>query len=202
MPSVASVVVRSVEALLHPVPLRALVVAACAGVLPASAEAPAAQAGPGVRILLQFLTPEFRLDPAGSGQVARAEGCVPGRVAGAPDLGTLVELLRAPPGVRVTMTTGTCVFVAQESVYISPVERTRRIHRDDQVFEDVAERVEDGTIYGADGFWPERILRVEEASMGTNRFVRVECIPWQYNPVRRVLRTYTRVEAALVLEEE
>ena len=52
--------------------------------------------------------------------------------------------------------------------------------------------------YGSDRFWPDVAAVTEEAWAGTGKLVRVECVPFQYNPVRRILRYAPVMEGRLV----
>lgn len=61
-------------------------------------------------------------------------------------------------------------------------------------------RVPDPAVYGKDDFWPAGLGRVEEACIGTQNVVRVECFPIQYNPFQKVLRFHRRLEGELRFE--
>lgn len=61
-------------------------------------------------------------------------------------------------------------------------------------------REPDPGIYGRDAFWPPALGRVEEAWIGTQKVVRVECFPIQYNPSRKTICCYRRLEGVLRFE--
>lgn len=56
------------------------------------------------------------------------------------------------------------------------------------------------SVYQEDRFWPDPVVTVQAAWMGTNKIVRVECAPIQYNPVRHVIRYATVLKGTLMFE--
>jgi hypothetical protein len=60
------------------------------------------------------------------------------------------------------------------------------------------ERRPSPSLYEADRFWPDVTTTIQEAWMGTQKLVRIECVPFQYNPVRKVLRYTPVLEGRMV----
>ena len=60
----------------------------------------------------------------------------------------------------------------------------------------------DETVYAADAFWPEDLVKVDEVWVHTQKFVRIEYRPVQYNPITKTLRVYEDLESKVRFEEE
>ncbi|MHC4945638.1 MAG: C25 family peptidase propeptide domain-containing protein, partial [Planctomycetota bacterium] len=53
----------------------------------------------------------------------------------------------------------------------------------------------DPEIYGKDAFFPDRVISLSKPYiLHRRRGVTVQCVPFQYNPVRKVLRVYTEMK--------
>jgi len=94
-------------------------------------------------------------------------------------------------GVSPAELTNLSVAAAEDYVVVSPDGGTRHL---------APVRHPSPAIYATDQFWPPELGRVEEAWMGTQKLVRVECFPVQYNPASKIVRWYRRMEGTLVFE--
>lgn len=127
------------------------------------------------------------------GQAARRE---PGR----PDLPAAAELVSGRPGASVHVVLTPPAWIEIAGISVAPTEQ--------RVMDDVTTnrptyrmvRSPAPSIYGEDRFWPDPVVTVQTAWMGTNKIVRAECVPVQYNPVRHVIRYATVLEGTLVFE--
>lgn len=119
---------------------------------------------------------------------------------GAPDVPRLSRLLPGLRNARAVLTitgrdptnvTGV-VLAAAEGFRLddpdSPTQALRPYRRPDP------------NIYGKDKYWPAELGRLEEGSVGTQKVVRVEFCPVQYNPVTGTIRFYRRLEGELRFE--
>jgi hypothetical protein len=52
-------------------------------------------------------------------------------------------------------------------------------------------------VYAADQLYPESLSKIDEARIGTQRVLRIEICPVQYNPIKREIRFYQRLEGVL-----
>ena len=63
-------------------------------------------------------------------------------------------------------------------------------------------REEAPAVYAADAFWPPELAVVNEAWMGTQKVVRIQCAMLQVNPARRAIRYTLRLTGRLVFEPD
>ena len=59
----------------------------------------------------------------------------------------------------------------------------------------------DVAVYDRNAYWPDAIVRLEEARGAGRRFLRVEIFPIQYNPVRGRLRVHRGLSVVLSKRE-
>jgi hypothetical protein len=124
------------------------------------------------------------------------------RQPGAPDLGGMVRTIPGRPGFRAVVRAVKVESRDEPEVRVAPAEGWRRIFVDDNVYRTEKFRQADPSVFSRNAFWPPAVLQLDEAWMGTNKWVRLVCRPAQYNPVRRVLRLHTRIECEIVFEPE
>ena len=144
----------------------------------------------------------FRSEVTSDGHVITMPGQAHAGKAGDPDLPFVAALCPGLRGFAARVEWNEPVWRDITNVAVAPVGT--------RILEDVTtnsptcrtERISSKTVYGADEFWPQRIARVEEAWAGTQKIVRVECSPIQYNPVRKIVRYTSVVEGRLVFEPE
>ena len=130
---------------------------------------------------------------------------IPGQASSAkprtPDLPRLAKLLPGIKGTRPVLTvqgkdptnvTHVVVAAAEGFRLDDPAGATRSLR---------PYRQPDAGIFGKDEFWPLELGSVEEAGIGTQLVVRVECFPVQYNPEARTIRFYRRLEGVLRFEQ-
>ena len=149
------------------------------------------------------VTPAEPVREAGPGGMAVSfPGPSAGRQAGAPDLGCLVQTIPGRPGFHAVIRVIETESRDEPGRNVIPAEITRRVYADDNVYRSEKVRQPDPAIYADDAFWPPTLMRLDEAWMGTNKYVRLVCWPAQYNPVKRVLRVHTRITGELCFVRE
>lgn len=151
---------------------------------------------------------KFSIDCTGFSASAVEEGYslrIPGQVssakAGTPDIPHLAKLLPGVKGARAVLTVQgfdptnfACTVVAAVGHRLddsNPLIRKLRPFREP-----------DPAVYEKDGFWPFELGTLAEASIGTQKVMRVECYPVQYNPVSKGGRFYRRLEGVLRFERK
>jgi len=148
------------------------------------------------RVTLSFPDPEIVAGPGGgtvsvAGQTGRAAPGMPDlpvfawAMPGVPNRSMRARVLRSVAGVSVP------------DVQLAPVP-TRDMARDG--VEPRAEAlvlIPDEAVYSQGVSWPEEIVAVSEAWMGTTKLARVAVYPVQYNAVKRLLSAYRKVEFVL-----
>jgi hypothetical protein len=116
---------------------------------------------------------------------------------GAPALSPLVRVWPGRPAFRARVRLVHAEFRDEPGTTVAPGAAPRLDYTAAGVRRVGSVRRQDPVIYGQDAFWPPELLHAREAWMGTNRLLRLTCHAAQYNPVRRILRVYTRIEAEL-----
>jgi hypothetical protein len=144
----------------------------------------------------------FEAQPADGGYRLRVGSQTGPLMRGGPDVPTVARTIPGIPGysahVRV-LNTETEEF---EGVSVAPTET---YVRDDSQPDRPAlkgVRIRDESVYGRDAFWPADLIAVQEASMGTQKFVRIECRPIQYNPASHTVRFNREIDAELWFEAQ
>lgn len=67
----------------------------------------------------------------------------------------------------------------------------------DGVHRTAMDSLRDGVVYGTGAYWPERIVRQEEARGAGRRFMRVEISPFQYQPLIGLVRLHQGLKVVL-----
>lgn len=149
----------------------------------------------------------FRLDVRGLRVSPTPEGVilsVPGQAhaarPGSPELPQIAATINGRQGLVARVRLKPPIWTTMTDIDVAPVAA--------RVLDDVTtnaptyhdERRRDEILYNTDAFLPADIVSVQEALMGTQKLVRVECRPVQFNPVRRVARYATVIEGVLVFE--
>jgi len=156
---------------------------------------PADSTGERLSVTVTPAAPERRDTPAGI--VVSFPGPSADRAPGSPDLGSLVLTLPGRAGFRAVVRILEAAFEELADMEVAPAEGFRRVYADDNAYRIERVRQADPAVYGADSLWPPALLTVDEACLGTNRYVRLVCWPAQYNPARRRLRLHSRIVAEL-----
>lgn len=147
----------------------------------------------------------FSIDCSGFIAVPVEGGCslrVPGQVSSeprTPDVPRLAKLFSGFKGARAELTVKgadptniACTVAAAEGYRLNDPESPTRQLR--------PYRQPDSEIYAKDRFWPQDLGRLAQATIGTQKVVRVECYPVQYNPVLKMIRFYRRLEGVVRFE--
>lgn len=121
---------------------------------------------------------------------------------GAPDLPALVRSLAAPPGFRLSARLVSSDYQDDPVPRVLPAPVLRRTLVDDNRYDTAWVRDADPGIYQKDAFWPEALLRVDDAWQGTNRLARLLIRPVQWNPVAGILREYRRMTIEVLYQAE
>ena len=152
---------------------------------------------------------EFTIEPRGLRAVPMADGSRlsldgSGRTAapGAPDLPVLARVRPGLPGFTAHVALKPVSWIEVTNIDVAPVAT--------RVLEDLTtnapsyrlDSVRAAAVYGTDAFWPPELATVQEAWQGTQKLVRVECRPLQFNPVRKIVRYAARMEGVLTFEPE
>lgn len=138
------------------------------------------------------------LHHADGGMVVRMAGATARQVPGAPDIASLVWVLPGKPGMSLMPTIQNAEFaVATQEVDVVAVPTRTTTAESPESEETVLERTPSEEFYSLNEFWPERLLRVQEAWLGSNKLVRVTVSPIQYNPTTRTIRLCYELEAHL-----
>jgi len=121
---------------------------------------------------------------------------------GRPDLPVAVKVVRGVPGYRAVLEDVECASREARDVRIAPAATVIAETQPDGKTPLVKRRVADTSIYGQAGFWPESMIRVEEAWMGTQKLVRITAWPVQYDPSAETVRFNQQITARIGLVPE
>lgn len=148
----------------------------------------------------------FRVTITGFGATTLPEGLVlsvPGqaapRVAGTPDLPVVSVLIRGLEGKTARAEVAPPQWIVVPGVRVAPAESPALDETTGEASETVLVRTP-AAVYGADAFWPAELVKVEEAWIGTEKKLRLECVLVQHNPVGQLLRYTLVLEGRLVFE--
>lgn len=151
----------------------------------------------------------FRLEIRGLKIAATPDGFVfslPGQAhsgrPGTPELPFLAKTRPGMPGLTARLELKPVVWTEITNIDVCPV--TVRVLADVTTNAPTYrfERIRAEPVYGVDAFWPADLASIQEAWMGTQKLIRVECCPMQFNPGLRVARYAVLMEGAVVLEPE
>lgn len=135
----------------------------------------------------------FETVPGATGVSVRIPGQATAGKPGAPDVPGLAKLVPGIKGMRAVLTLQGFDPTNLTDVGVVPVAGPMQALS--------PQRQADPGIYGQAQFWPSNLGRVDEAWIGTQKVVRVECYPVQYNPVAKTLRFYRRLEGILSFDK-
>lgn len=149
----------------------------------------------------------IRIQCSGFAAVQAGDGCslrIPEQALsakpGTPDVPRLARLLPGIKGTRAVLAIHGTDSTNLTNVLVAPAEGFRLVESESPKRQLRPYRQPDTDIYGRDEFWPVELGKVEEAWLGTQRVVRVECFPVQYNPLTKAIRFYRRLEGELRFE--
>lgn len=143
------------------------------------------------------------VDVSGFTAAARPEGMVlhiPGESRGEPGTPALPRLAKLLPGLpdrTPRLTLRGLMPTNVTGVSLAPVEGYVVQDRESPTPQLSAVRRPLAEIFGRSEFWPAELGAIQQVSMGTQRLVRIECFPIQYNPGSGTLRYYRRLEGVL-----
>jgi len=142
--------------------------------------------------------PGFEINPTEAGSVVVLPGRIPGVVnAGAPDTPAVATSFKGHPNIRVIARLVRSDFEDFPDMDIAPVPTFLAGELDQPYPVPVKTYSRSAALYSADAWWPETLVLAEEAWMGTNKVVRVECRPFQYNAARKTLRFHRQIDFVL-----
>ncbi len=130
----------------------------------------------------------------------RMAGYATSAEAGRPALPVKVVLIGAPPGAEVEATAEPLATSRMHApATICPVPtRTPRLSDEGRVLETTEAVVADAEVYSADAFYPPEVVRaVDLGFMRSQRIIRLEIYPLQYNPVSGEIRVNEQLRVAL-----
>ena len=142
----------------------------------------------------------FSAVPVAGGYSLRIPGQASSAKPGTPDVPHLAKLVPGVKGAKAVLMIRGADPTNLTDIVVAPAEgfklddpessnRTLRPYRES-----------DPGLYGTDQLWPAELGRVEEAWIGTQKVVRVECFPVQYAPLTKAIRFYRRLEGELRFE--
>jgi hypothetical protein len=141
------------------------------------------------------------LTEAEGGALISAGGPVAWPVGGKPRLPLVVLLVEVPAGEHCALTWSASSLDEKTVPALAPVwSPVVRAVRAGAYGAGLAP-LRDDTIYLQDRYWPEPIVRTDEATGAGHRYLRIEISPLQYNPVRGLLRTHRGLRVVLTRGE-
>lgn len=147
-------------------------------------------------IQLSVEIPGIGLVSNGYGQVASLAGQVDSFEAGLPDLPRLARVLPVDDGRPIRIRSVESRHEDVEGVDVAPVKTEKRTGFE-KIETEVTQYERRESVYKQTGFWPGELLELQEAWMGTQKLVRIECRPVQYNPATKTLRFHNAIKAVL-----
>jgi hypothetical protein len=161
-----------------------------------------AVASPSVPADFSITITGFDAQPVEGGYVLRIPGHTFRLKPGAPDVPVLARILPGLSGysahVQVTESDAEDI----PDVIVAPAEARVPDYADPEKPTVRTVRSASDPAYAADAFWPHDLLAVQEGSMGTQSFIRIECHPIQYNPITRTIRFHREIRAQLWFEAQ
>lgn len=142
----------------------------------------------------------FSALPMGEGYSLRIPGQANSARPGTPDLPFLASLLPATTGGKAHLTIRGGDPTNLTDVAVAPAEGFRLDESGSSARVLRPYRQPDPVVFGKDQFWPPDLGSLEEGAIGTQKVVRVVCCPVEYNPVKKTLRFYRRLEGELRFE--
>ena len=158
----------------------------------------------GKGLVVTVHTPGFRAEPVEDvkGYRVHVDGQEHSNAAGTPDLPVFVKLLPGHKGLKAVLELEDASFKDYEDIEVAPIMKYELDPAQlPDVMVPVGRRLASDQIYSSDEFWPEQLYKVEEIWVRTQKFVRVEYRPIQYNPVTKTLRVYEDLVSTLKFEE-
>ena len=151
--------------------------------------------GDGFRI--SIVCPGMKLVREGDGYAVRIPGQVVAREAGSPDIPRLARLISVAPGMYPVLSLQGMDPTNITGIVVIPTVRYQVKEAGGGLRSLEPSRQPDAGIYATDDFWPANPGHIEQALIGTQNVVRVECVPVQYNPIGKSIRFFGRVEGVL-----
>lgn len=149
----------------------------------------------------------FRVSITGFDSKAQPEGLVltipdqaAPRFSGMPDLPLVSILVRCPAGKSVRAEVNPPRWIVIPGIRVAPAESPALDETTGEASETRLVRTPAATVYGIDEFWPVDLVRVEEAWIGTEKRIRLECALMQHNPASQLLRYTLVLEGRLLFE--
>lgn len=151
----------------------------------------------GMTARIVVVPPEAESSESPHGKLWSLAGGLSGLEPGAPNLPRLVRVIPGKPGFRAALRVLAEEFDERPAPDVAPVAARKSSFEADDRYRHVLQWERDPAVYGRDAFWPSERLSVDQALMGTNAYVRIECRPLTWNPATRKLRLYKRIVAEL-----
>lgn len=121
---------------------------------------------------------------------------------GAPDLPVLVKVLPVAAGYSLQVRVEDSPFEDTAGLDVVPVETWSAGDPEAARPVPTSRRVPAAGIYSSTNFWPQKLVHVDEAWMGTQKVARVEVCPVQYNPSTRTLRFFRQLNGEILFVPE
>ena len=157
---------------------------------------------PATPALVEIVVPGFAAVPVPEGLVLRVAGQDASVQPGGPDLPMLVKLLPGVPGYKARLRVLDSASEDIASVSVAPATGWAVADPESPKPKLLPRRTRDASIYASPGFWPAEPLRLDEAWMGTQKWIRIEFRPIQYDATTRTVRFFRDMKAQIELERE
>lgn len=148
-------------------------------------------------LLIRIDCTGFSADQEDGGYSLHMPGQVSAAMPGAPDIPRIARLVTGLDGYRPVLR-----LEGKQPTNISDVAVVAVKGYAGDSFVRAGPRTPDSAIYATGQFWPAELCRLEEACIGTQNVVRLECYPVQYNASTKVIRFYRCLEGVLRFERE
>jgi hypothetical protein len=128
---------------------------------------------------------------------------VPGQVAsppgGYPDVPLLARTIPGMAAYTPVVAEATSVYIDIRDVEMAPAENVTYQSANDGETVRHASRSRLAAIYEQAGFWPDALVGIQTAMMGTQPYIRIEARPVQYDPIERKARIHSVIRGQLNL---
>ena len=122
---------------------------------------------------------------------------------GAPDIAFVAKTIPGVSGGRATVRVKEVTSQDFTNVVVIPSETITYISADgEKPPVEKRERTQSQAIYGSGGFWPVDVAAVQEAWMGTQKLLRIECHPLKYDPSLQKIHFCSMLSVEVVFEPE
>jgi len=140
---------------------------------------------------------KFDFTESENGALIAVAGPVAWPAYGKPSLPIIILLFEVPADENYEVSWNETAIEERPVATLAPVV-TPGIHSvSDGVYRTIMTSLRDDIVYEKSAYWPETIVRHDEARGAGRRFMRVEIFPFQYHPVLGLLRMHRGLKVVL-----